>query len=210
MEMQKKKSGFSERTVKVLGMVLSIVLFLVIHEAKSQSDYSLPIDSASGKIIYTEVVAVDSTLSKEALFTLAKIWLTKTFRTAGFEIQMEDKEEGVLIGKTEIPLSYKTALAGTHEMQSVLFIFSIYFKDGRYKYEITDFIYQSGASPLVSSFAPDISFENIYFGINSGFYKFKKKLSTNFSTQLDRKIKKIISDFKASMAKKDPYVDSDW
>jgi len=121
---------------------------------------------------------------------------------------MEDKQSGVLIGKANIPLSYKS-LIGEHELQSVLFTFSLYFKNGRYKYEVTDFIYQQQTpSPLIE--IKDIPFEYIYFNKDLGARKYNKKTRESFINQLDTQIIAILNDLKTSMKKKNSPVDSDW
>lgn len=185
--------------------ICAVLFLLKSYNVAGQSEYKLPTDSDSGQITYVGVVEVDSTQSKDDLFTIAKIWFVKTFRASGYVLQMEDKEEGVLIGKAEVPLKYK-ALAPLPS--SARFIFSIYFKDGRYKYEITDFIFQQDGGGLIN--IPDVAFEYVYLGTNTGLQKFKKKHSTTFSNQLDAQIKALINDLKASLKKGASAVNSDW
>lgn len=189
-------------------LLLLVSLFLSLN-VKSQPSYpELPIDSITNKITYTDVVHTDSTLLTADLFTLARIWFAETFRTSGAVIQMEDKQSGVLIGKAEIPILYK-ALGVTHDLQNVLFTLSIYFKDGRYKYEVTDFIYQQQSpSPLIE--INDIPFEYIYFNKDLGARKYNKKTRESFTNQLDTQINAILNDLKTSMKKKNSSVDSDW
>ncbi len=189
-------------------LLLLVSLFLSLN-VKSQPSYlELPIDSRTNKITYTDVVHTDSTLLTADLFTIARIWFAETFRTSGSVIQMEDKQSGVLIGKANIPLSYKS-LIGEHELQSVLFTFSLYFKNGRYKYEVTDFIYQQQTpSPLIE--IKDIPFEYIYFNKDLGARKYNKKTRESFINQLDTQIIAILNDLKTSMKKKNSPVDSDW
>jgi len=189
-------------------LILLVSLFLSLN-VKSQPSYlELPIDSRTNKITYTDVVHTDSTLLTADLFTLARIWFAETFRTSGSVIQMEDKQSGVLIGKANIPLTYKS-LIGENELQSVLFTFSLYFKNGRYKYEVTDFIYQQQTpSPLIE--IKDIPFEYIYFNKDLGARKYNKKTRESFINQLDTQIIAILNDLKTSMKKKNSPVDSDW
>jgi len=189
-------------------LLLLVSLFLSLN-VKSQPSYlELPIDSRTNKITYTDVVHTDSTLLTADLFTIARIWFAETFRTSGSVIQMEDKQSGVLIGKANIHLSYKS-LIGEHEIQSVLFTFSLYFKNGRYKYEVTDFIYQQQTpSPLIE--IKDIPFEYIYFNKDLGARKYNKKTRESFINQLDTQIIAILNDLKTSMKKKNSPVDSDW
>lgn len=194
---------------QINSFLLTLVLFFISLNARSQPGYlELPIDSITNKITYTEVVHTDSTLLTADLFTLARIWFAETFRTSGAVIQMEDKQSGVLIGKAEVPILYK-ALGVTHDLQNVLFTLSIYFKDGRYKYEATDFIYQQKSpSPLIEF--SDIPFEYIYFNRDLGDRKFNNKTRLSFVSQLDTQIKLILIDLTSSMKKKNSPVNSEW
>ena len=190
-------------------VLLLLVLFFLALNVKSQPGYlELPIDSITNKITYTNVVHTDSTLLTEDLFTLARIWFAETFRTSRAVIQMEDKQSGVLIGKAEVPILYKS-LGVTHDLQNVLFTLSLYFKDGRYKYEVTDFIYQQQSpSPLIEF--NDIPFEYIYFNKDLGVRKYNKKTRLSFVSQLDTQIKLILNDLTSSMKKKNSPVNSEW
>ena len=51
-----------------------------------------------GKINYSEVVNVDS-VKKEELYNRAKHWLVETFNSAKDVIQIDDKENGEIVGK---------------------------------------------------------------------------------------------------------------
>ena len=60
-----------------------------------------------GKVDYTEVVHVDS-VSKNELYARAKLWLVDTYKSSINVIQLEDKENGEIIGKgfSEIDLHF--------------------------------------------------------------------------------------------------------
>jgi len=104
----------------------------------------LPIDSQTNKISYTEVVYVDSLTKKQELFSRAREWFAKTFNSSTNVIQMEDKESGKIIGKALIQVYHK-GLVMTYKWGYINYTISVYIKDGRYKYELTDF-YHSGQS----------------------------------------------------------------
>lgn len=68
---------------QINSILLLLVLFFISLNVRSQPGYlELPIDSITNKITYTEVVHTDSTLLTADLFTLARIWFAKTFRTS--------------------------------------------------------------------------------------------------------------------------------
>jgi hypothetical protein len=121
---------------------------------------------------------------------------------------MEDKQAGVLIGKTNFPLLSKS-LMGQVPLESVSFTFSLYFKNGRYKYEVSDFItHMQIQTPLIAF--NDLPFENIYFNENLGNRKYNKKTRISFINQLDTQIKLLLNDLMISMNKKNSSIDSDW
>jgi hypothetical protein len=112
-----------------------LFLLLFIAPAFSYSQ-NVPIDSLTNKIVFSEVVKVDS-VSKDELYTRAREWFAKTFKSAQDVLQMDDKESGKLIGKG--------SSKGVNHLQLstnsfyLNYMISITIKDGRYRYEVTDF-----------------------------------------------------------------------
>lgn len=92
----------------------------------------------NGRICYTDVVEVDSTLSKADLYEKAKNWFKKSHRPLDYSIQVSDAERGVIIGKARTKV-YHRALGDDYPSGYINYTFSIHVKDGKYKYEITDF-----------------------------------------------------------------------
>jgi len=92
----------------------------------------LPRD-AEGKVLYSGVVLVDSTL-KDQLQSAALLWVAKAFKSSEV-VQIDDRQSGTLVLKSAIPVG------GSPDW--VYFDMSLYFKDGRYRYELTDFTHQS-------------------------------------------------------------------
>ena len=95
---------------------------------------SLPIDSTTHLITYSEVVKVDG--NKDELYSRAREWFAKTYNSAQSVIQMDTKDK--IVGKALMQVYYKGGDFGY-----INYTVSIYLKDGKYKYEITDF-YHTG------------------------------------------------------------------
>lgn len=128
---------------------------IAIKEIKSHSKYEeplntntdsngqikLPIDSATGKIMFAEKIKIDS-VSKDELFNRASTWFVKRFNSSKDVIQKTDKAEGVIIGKA-LFMHYMTGLLGENidAGSEIRYVLTINVKDGKYKYELTDFIY---------------------------------------------------------------------
>lgn len=115
---------------------LTTVIGLVAISTNLLTAQDLPIDKKTGTITFTDVVYVDdSTTTKDQLYSSAREWFARTFKSSQSVLQMDDKESGKLIGKGNLPIKGGMYLADGR----VDFTISIYLKDGRYKYVITDF-----------------------------------------------------------------------
>lgn len=94
---------------------------------------------ASGQepLTYSEVVEVPDSAYKEELYRRAKYWFTTTFRDANAVLQTEDAINGELTGRGQMkhtmPMIYGSGSG------KITFIVSVFVKDGRYKYSITQF-----------------------------------------------------------------------
>jgi hypothetical protein len=108
----------------------------------------LPFDATTHQIAYQGVVEVAGA-TKEQLYTRAYEWLAKAYRSANDVIQMQDKEAGRLVGKGTASVRARGLSAGY-----VRHTLTIYLKDGRYKYVLTDFVHESGGMKDVYSGGP--------------------------------------------------------
>jgi hypothetical protein len=90
-----------------------------------------------GKITYTGVVHVDS-LSSEELYKRSKRWFFDTYNSGKDVIQLDDKESGEIIGKGFFETYWQSSFLGGISI-NVYQTIKVQVKDGRYKYEITDF-----------------------------------------------------------------------
>jgi hypothetical protein len=93
---------------------------------------------AQDKVIaYTGIVTIDSTTSKDVLFSRAKRWVAENFNSAQTVIQNEDKEGGSLILKAGFPYMQVVPLSKFDAFMH--YTFSLSFKEGKFKYDITNF-----------------------------------------------------------------------
>lgn len=97
-------------------------------------------------ISYTEVVNVDSTLSANELYSRARSWFAETYRSAQDVIQMDDKENAKIIGKS----NFKYDRINDKASGWVSYTITIEARNGRYKYTITNFIHESSTGNLYS------------------------------------------------------------
>lgn len=74
---------------------LALLLLMLPLIALSQ-DQMLP--EKDGKVIYEEVDSIPGVI-KDELYNRSKIWVVRTFKSANAVLQLEDKDNGQLIGK---------------------------------------------------------------------------------------------------------------
>ncbi|MBX9851361.1 MAG: DUF4468 domain-containing protein [Cytophagaceae bacterium] len=118
-------------------------LFFVFAALIATQAQNLPVDQKTGKITYIEVV--DATgMSAKDLYKTAKDWGT----SKGYKIKKEDEATGEIVFEGSLPVEY-TGVKGKPETGNVNFTFSVFIKEGKYRYIVTDFIH-AGATPAVS------------------------------------------------------------
>ncbi|MCA8830802.1 DUF4468 domain-containing protein [Hymenobacter pini] len=115
------------------------------YEAAEQAAVGpFPIDATTQHITYQGVVEVPG-VTKDELYTRAYEWMAKNYRSANAVIQMHDKEAGRLVGKGATVMETQRLSGLPSYVRHTL---SIYVKDNRYKYVLTDFEYVSGVTTL--------------------------------------------------------------
>ena len=112
-----------------------LVLIFTTQQVLSQE---LPISDKTGEVLYESVVSVDGASSEE-LYIRATEWFAKRFNSANDVIQMQDKEAGKIIGKGAFRIKKGLYVVGSQ----VHYTISIFAKEGRYKYAITDIYHEA-------------------------------------------------------------------
>ena len=100
-------------------LIVASVLLLTVNAQEKLKDL-LPL--INGKVSYTNIVKVDS-LSKDEIYNRAKHWLAYNYDN----IMLDNKDELICQGHIKIGSA------------SICQIITIKIKEGRYKYEITNF-----------------------------------------------------------------------
>lgn len=91
-------------------------------------------------IKFSEIVMVDSA-TRDLLFIKARQWFNDNFKSANDVLQIADKESGELLGKGYVKSYYRYKSLGKNNLMPVNYNLkiSIFVKDGKYKYEFSDF-----------------------------------------------------------------------
>ncbi len=99
-----------------------------------------PVDSLTHKIAYSDVIKTDG--ARDQLFDKGLNFLALAFKSSNDVIQIKDKDNGKIVGKWMI-------LPAENKLGYVSASITLLFKDGRYKYIISDLYYEgNGGSGL--------------------------------------------------------------
>ena len=180
---------------------LKLLVFLALLYTNSvfgQNKQIVPIDSTTNKITYSGVVVLDSSATKEELYSSTKIWFVKAFKSAKDVIQIDDLSDGKIIGKGSTLVNYKNVLGSPNEGGYISFVITVFVKNGKYKYEITDFYHTGNVLSMGTTIMSNIGpCENM---INSK----KRSYQTLFNmilTDLDKNVVELIKSLNAELLK---------
>lgn len=153
----------------------------------------LPLDNETGKIAYSDIIKFDS-FAKDDIFIKANEWFVNVFNSADNVIQLNSKEDGVIIGKGFSKLTSKPS--AVYVTSKLYYTIKIEVKEGRYKYSIYDIyylaypdVYNPSPSPLTSEFLYGIYMKEDFTKTK---FKGKSKLRYTYVIDLDTEIRKII------------------
>jgi hypothetical protein len=164
-----------------------IIALLLCNTAFAQ----LPVDSSTHLISYTGIVQANGT--QQELYSRAREWFAKTYNSAQSVIQMDDKDK--IVGKANMVSYYKNYHFGL-----IYYTISVYLKDGKYKYEITDFYHKGEFVNTGVSYTqtPDLGHcEDLMNSSN----KRDLKIFESFSKQINSEVQSLLSSLKESMIK---------
>jgi hypothetical protein len=120
---------------KMKNLLLTLILYLLCGITNGQTS-----------VTYTKVIqTIDTNRTKDILYLNAKEWFVETFKSSNDVIQLDDKENGMIQGKAKIKYSYTTNYNGY-----INFTIKIWLKNGRYKYEFSNFIHEAKADNCFS------------------------------------------------------------
>ncbi|WP_407402219.1 DUF4468 domain-containing protein [Chryseobacterium sp.] len=144
----------------------------------------------------SEVVKVsDSTSTAKQLYSRSKIWFTKVFNNPKYVIQLDDPDNNMVMGRGLFNFSSKIFMGGQGRAGHIKFDVTVSAKDGRYKYEFTNFTHEKAGLITESEIVP---------GWNewiTGSETFRKKISKELKDYIDTEISKMVITLKAEMDK---------
>lgn len=182
----------------------SLLLMLAVTTSafaqKKGQNVELPefnMDANTNMVSYNEVVT--QTGDQNALYEKGKKWFNTYYKSPTSVIKSQDMAAGLISGTGRIKLwnidpksGKKVKMAGL-----ALYTISIQFKDGRYRYEITDIFWkQSSKFPMEK-----------LMGENEKKFNWQY---ANFLAQIDKEVQTLIEDLKKDMAHTPESAGEDW
>jgi hypothetical protein len=140
-----------------MKMLLLVLLFSPLFVTAQEADYvpNIPIDSGAHKICFSGVVKVDG-VSKDRIFSRAKDWITRNYDMVLAVIVMDDPASGHLTARSRMFGSHERGLITINTPYELSFTIDLKVKDGKYRYEITDFHEVDGVNGLMpNAYAAD-------------------------------------------------------
>lgn len=123
-------------------MKKAVLFFTLVWLAFYGRAQQLPTDPATGKIMFSEVVTVEGATKKE-LHDNALAWVATAFNSGPGVLQLDTEDRIVIKGNTTYNINTVAGAAPSR----LFFMATIEFKDGRYKYETTNFS-DNGSTPI--------------------------------------------------------------
>lgn len=125
---------------------LAILILLVVGNA-AFAQYANPFPLVDGRIDFSEVVSVEAA-NKDELYARAKLWFADSFNSSNHVIQLDDKDNGIVLGKGTIIEQDRNG------KKTWEFTIKIQLKEGRYKAEFYDISYKFEAD--LSRLSPSV------------------------------------------------------
>jgi hypothetical protein len=161
------------------------------------------------KLTYTEVIQVDS-ISKKELYNRAKLWFANAYNSANDVLQLENKENGQIIGKAIMKYNPTVFVGSAATKGSIKYTIKIFVKEGRYKYEIIDFIHDPYGSQYGKSSMGLLTNSEECPNPKKGAKKWSHKVWRDIKNQINFNITSLILSLKQSMITQSETKTDDW
>jgi hypothetical protein len=181
--------------MKLFQHVMSVGLFL-FGSMTLQAQSSLPIDSETQKITWTETVTIDS-LTKDQLYERAKKWMTIYYKSTTFDTDSKESFTLTKTGDFTIALTYDFKYKSQN---NISYTITINQKDGKYRYKITDLKFYNISSGAKTQLP-----------LEAAYAKMTTQNKTETTSQVLKEMNAVISDLKNFMLKGSvPTTEEDW
>jgi len=182
-------------------LVLILVMSLAIGKLSAQ------------QLTYTEVIEVPVKTAKE-LYDCAKIWFALSYKNSNRVIQIDKFEEGkgIIVGSSLF--EYNSGIfSGSGTTKGVVnYIIKIETKEGRYKYEITQFIHEARNMSNTQNSFGIITNEAEYPGEKSIMYgkTWYNRVWNDIKIQIEDYVSPVIPNLKEGLNSSACISETDW
>jgi hypothetical protein len=136
-----------------------------------------------GHVFYESIDTL--TLTKDQLYTKAKLWIANTFKDSKSVIEIDDKENGQIVGKGNFVVNYTYAL--TPSTCRFNFTVRIDLKDNKYRLQLYN---------IIGEFAA-----NYETPIEEIPNQYGKKIAGKLLPEANKRINELITDFRINLSK---------
>jgi hypothetical protein len=139
---------------------------------------NLPVDSTTKKVTYSEVISVNGA-TKDVLYSRAK-----NLNMIRENVKADNKAEGTYSYKGQIKVNYPAPQVGMKHNGTVNYLVTMFLKDGKYKYTISDFTHSSdkGNGGKLEGKLPEC---NKYVLTTAGWAEIKRQTDTHMKTLIN-------------------------
>jgi len=148
----------------------------------------------NGKVYYSDIVNIDS-VSKDELYYRAKRWFVDTYSSAQDNIQIDDKENGEIVGKGCFRTYWDVTLLSGMEV-NICQTVRIQIKDGKFKYEFKDFSIRYYVAPDLNTMASDVDMQL------ENWKSYSKKNSQRIFKKIDANVNDLIKSLSTALKTK--------
>lgn len=189
-------------------MKSKLIVLMMIFAFATNAMAQLPVDEKTGKVTYTDVIQLED-MTKDEIYKKAKMWVVSTLKSGDNMVELDGSNSDQIVATGNIQLVLdsekdKTKYILILNEGFLNFKFMIFCKDGRMKYEITNFdLTFTRASPSVPTI--NTGLEKIVvndFGGNK-----TEKFEEYSKAAVDANIKILIAEFINSMKAEE---EDDW
>jgi hypothetical protein len=153
-------------------------------------------------IKFEEVVNIENITAKD-LYTRANIWLSETYNSSNSVIQMNNADEGIIIGKPVFQYHTSISSVATAIDGPVNYTIKISVKDGKYKCELSNFNHkaQFSATTKTLSYGELTTQKTSPVDIPYRGAEFEDKLWNDLQFKVELYAKSILESLKVGMNK---------
>jgi exonuclease I len=118
---------------------IAVIALFCFTSVLAKAQYKPDIVTNGTPLTFTGVIKVDSTLKKSDLYSKGLEWFASVFKNTKAVIQMQDRETGIIVGQGAYSVIHPKSGLIREQIQPQTFKVQLSFKDGRFKYDFTEF-----------------------------------------------------------------------